>query len=236
MRTDPERARGCCTAASRLGPRRGYYYQLAAAAGWSSLPFLRLIRQPTLIVAGDDDPIIPVVNAADHGAAASRTRELHLYHGGHLALLTEADELAPVIEKFLELSTVAPGGPDGRFRLLLNSTALLRTPDRALLGGSAPSWTTSSSRSSTSTGRARSSRTICPGLRDLGIMGTPYVGYDCSGQSFLLDGMISMELARGDASISTFRGVHSGLAMGSIYLCGSVNRSSGGCRRCRGWS
>src|SRR5206468_10127670 len=37
----------------------------------------------------------------------------------------------------------------------------------------------------------------------------------------LLDGMVAMELARVDSSIATFRGVHSGLAMGSIYLCGS---------------
>ena len=50
-------------AATRAGPRRGYYYQLAATAGWSSLPFLPLLRQPTLVLGGDDDPIIPVVNA-----------------------------------------------------------------------------------------------------------------------------------------------------------------------------
>jgi glutaryl-CoA dehydrogenase len=53
---------------------------------------------------------------------------------------------------------------------------------------------------------------LLPGLHDLGVVGTPYVGYGCPGKSFLLDGMISMELARGDASISTFRGVHSGSA------------------------
>ena len=52
-------------AATRAGPKRGYYYQLAASTGWSSLPFLGLIRQPTLVIGGDDDPIIPVVNAAD---------------------------------------------------------------------------------------------------------------------------------------------------------------------------
>ena len=33
--------------------------------------------------------------------------------------------------------------------------------------------------------------------------------------------MVAMEIARVDASIQTFLGVHSGLAMGSIYLCGS---------------
>ncbi len=62
---------------------------------------------------------------------------------------------------------------------------------------------------------------LIPGLTALGIMGTSYHGYGCPGKSGLLDGMMMMELARGDSSIATFRGVHSGLAMGSIYLCGS---------------
>ncbi len=101
VRTDPAMAARVLHSASRLGPRRGYYYQLAASASWSSLPFLPLIRQPTLVVAGDDDPIIPVVNARVLARGIPRAR-LHLYHGGHLALITEADELAPVVERFLD--------------------------------------------------------------------------------------------------------------------------------------
>jgi poly(3-hydroxyalkanoate) depolymerase len=101
VRDDPERAARALHAASRLGPRRGYYYQLAAGAGWSSLPFLRLIRRPTLVVAGDDDPIIPAVNARVMARCIPDAR-LHLYRGGHLALVTEADELAPVIDRFLD--------------------------------------------------------------------------------------------------------------------------------------
>lgn len=62
---------------------------------------------------------------------------------------------------------------------------------------------------------------ILPAFRALGIAGTPYQGYGCPGNSTLLDGFIAMELARVDPSIATFYGVHSGLAMGSIYLCGS---------------
>jgi glutaryl-CoA dehydrogenase len=58
-------------------------------------------------------------------------------------------------------------------------------------------------------------------LAELGITGLAYQGYGCPGGGPLLDGMIAMELARVDPSISTFMGVHSGLAMGSIYLCGS---------------
>lgn len=101
MRSHPHRARDILHhhAVAPTG-HRGYYYQLAAAAGWSSLPFLRLIRQPTLVLCGDDDPIVPKINARIMGRLIPNA-ELHLYHGGHLALLTEADELAPVIDRFL---------------------------------------------------------------------------------------------------------------------------------------
>ena len=101
VRTDPARAARALHAHSRLGPRRGYYYQLAASAGWSSLPFLSLIRQPTLVLSGDDDPIIPTVNARLLARGIPRAR-LHLYGGGHLALVTEADQLAPVVDAFLD--------------------------------------------------------------------------------------------------------------------------------------
>jgi pimeloyl-ACP methyl ester carboxylesterase len=100
MRTHPEHGAALLHAATRAGPRRGYYYQLAAATGWSSLPFLRLLRQPTLVLCGDDDPIIPVVNARVLARLLPDSR-LHVYHGGHLGILTESAELGPVIEHFL---------------------------------------------------------------------------------------------------------------------------------------
>ncbi len=62
---------------------------------------------------------------------------------------------------------------------------------------------------------------LLPGIRDLKIAGLGYAGYECAGGSTLLAGFVAMELARIDCSIATFFGVHSGLAMGSIYLCGS---------------
>jgi poly(3-hydroxyalkanoate) depolymerase len=101
MRTDPERGASLLHATTRSGPKRGYYYQLAAMTGWSSLPFLRLIRQPTLVMGGDDDPIIPAINPRMQAALIPHAR-LHLYHGGHLGVLTESDVLVPVIESFLE--------------------------------------------------------------------------------------------------------------------------------------
>ena len=62
---------------------------------------------------------------------------------------------------------------------------------------------------------------LLPKFRKLGIAGLPYEGYGCPGRSTTLLGFVMMEMARVDASISTFFGVHTGLAMGSIYLCGS---------------
>ncbi|TDG04958.1 acyl-CoA dehydrogenase [Paraburkholderia guartelaensis] len=62
---------------------------------------------------------------------------------------------------------------------------------------------------------------LIPGIQDLNIVGIGFEGYGCPGGSVLLDGFMAMEIARVDASIATFYGVHSGLAMGSIYLGGS---------------
>lgn len=62
---------------------------------------------------------------------------------------------------------------------------------------------------------------LIPKMAELNIAGLTYDGYGCPNKRFLLEGFLAMEMARIDVSISTFFGVHSGLAMGSIYLCGS---------------
>ena len=99
-RDDPERIAAAMHDGNRVGPSRGYLHQLTAGAGWTSLPFLPLLRQPTLIVAGDDDPIIPLANARLMKLLIPKSR-LHVYRGGHLGLVTEAAELAPVVDGFL---------------------------------------------------------------------------------------------------------------------------------------
>jgi poly(3-hydroxyalkanoate) depolymerase len=91
---------------TRLGPSRGYLYQLAAGMGWTSLPLLPLIRQPTLVLAGDDDPIIPLVNARMLAGLIPHAR-LHVYHGGHVELVLRPDLLAPLVGQFL----TGPGQP-----------------------------------------------------------------------------------------------------------------------------
>ncbi len=62
---------------------------------------------------------------------------------------------------------------------------------------------------------------LIPKFQKLDICGVTYEGYGCKGMPFLMEGVIAMEMARIDASIATFFGVQSGLAMGSIYICGS---------------
>ena len=99
-RADPVSVAAAMHDGNRVGPSRGYLYQLTAGAGWTSVPFLPLVRQPVLILAGDDDPIIPLANARLMQLLIRDSR-LHVYHGGHLGLITEAAELAPVVDGFL---------------------------------------------------------------------------------------------------------------------------------------
>jgi poly(3-hydroxyalkanoate) depolymerase len=107
-RKDPIVARDLLHATTRLGPPRGYYYQLISTLGWTSLPWLPKLRPPTLILAGDDDPIIPVVNARIMNWLIPRSR-LHIYHGGHLELAADPERLAAAVEAFLGADLTAEG-------------------------------------------------------------------------------------------------------------------------------
>ena len=97
-RTDDVRRLFRHTRVSVAGP--GYLYQLAATASWSSLPFLTLIRQPVLVMGGDDDPIVPVANARIL-ANLIPNATLHVFPGGHLEPLTAATDFGPRITQFL---------------------------------------------------------------------------------------------------------------------------------------
>ena len=79
---------------------RGYLYQLIAAAGWTSLPWLRLLTQPTLVMHGSDDPIVPLMNARILSALIRRA-ELHVVDDGHMFLVSKAQDVAPVVHRFL---------------------------------------------------------------------------------------------------------------------------------------
>jgi poly(3-hydroxyalkanoate) depolymerase len=85
------------------GSKVGYLHQMLAGAVWTSLFGLPAVRQETLIVSGTDDPIIPVVNAHIMNALLPHSR-LHLHSGGHIDLVHNAAELAPIVEQFLNES------------------------------------------------------------------------------------------------------------------------------------
>jgi poly(3-hydroxyalkanoate) depolymerase len=107
VRDDHPLARELLHTTTRPITARGYHYQLLATAGWTSLPLLPRVRQPTLILAGDDDPIIPQLNARILHRLIPRS-ELIIYHGGHLDLVTQAGNLAPLVEAFLGAETPSP--------------------------------------------------------------------------------------------------------------------------------
>jgi glutaryl-CoA dehydrogenase len=75
-------------------------------------------------------------------------------------------------------------------------------------------------------GKAEFPFEVLPAMAELGIAGLAYSGYGCPARSFLADGFVALELARIDPSMATFMGVHGGLAMGSIYLCGSEEQKA----------
>jgi poly(3-hydroxyalkanoate) depolymerase len=80
---------------------RGYLGQLYAITGWTSLPWLHTLRQPTLVLAGDDDPIVPLPNGR---ILAHRIPDARLHvvpGGGHLFLLEQPAEMAALVTRFL---------------------------------------------------------------------------------------------------------------------------------------
>ena len=80
--------------------RRGYLMQQLALAGWSSLPWLWRLRQPTLILAGTRDPLIHVANAKLMHRLIPNSR-LQLVDDGHLFLLTSREVVTDSIVRFL---------------------------------------------------------------------------------------------------------------------------------------
>ncbi len=62
---------------------------------------------------------------------------------------------------------------------------------------------------------------LVKGYADLGIAGLSYPEAGQPHPSSLLTGYLALEMAHADASMATFFGVHTGLAMGSIVACGS---------------
>ena len=99
VRKQPELAREFAQTA-RLGSGLGYLYQLLGAAGWTSVLWLHKLRQPTLILHGDEDPLVPPINAKIMHRLIPHSK-LYIFHDGHLGIGTSAQELAQVVDQFL---------------------------------------------------------------------------------------------------------------------------------------
>jgi poly(3-hydroxyalkanoate) depolymerase len=78
----------------------GYLYQLLAVAGWTSLPWLWSLPQPTLVLMGSDDPLVPPINGHIL-AGLIPNAELRMIDDGHLFMVTRPAETAALIEGFL---------------------------------------------------------------------------------------------------------------------------------------
>lgn len=86
---------------------RGYLYQLIAMLGWTSLPALPFLSKETLVMMGDDDQIVPLVNGRILASAIPNARLEVMHGGGHLFLLTHAEESVAVLREFLDAPEVA---------------------------------------------------------------------------------------------------------------------------------
>ena len=91
----------------------GYAYQLVAAWGWTSIHWLHALRQSTLVIAGSDDPIVPLANARIM-AWLIPNADLYVIDDGHLFLVTRASEIAGVVRKFLTFERGGRHGPVSR--------------------------------------------------------------------------------------------------------------------------
>ena len=85
----------------RWQSRLGYYLQLAAVSGWTSIHWLHRLTMPTLILAGADDPLVPLINPRLMRRLIPNA-ELKVFDCGHLFLMTRRAESAAAIDEFLD--------------------------------------------------------------------------------------------------------------------------------------
>ncbi|MCU1454137.1 MAG: alpha/beta fold hydrolase [Acidimicrobiales bacterium] len=86
---------------TRPPSRLGYMTQLIAAGTFSSLAWLPLVVVPTLVLCGDDDPLVPTVNAHILAHRLPNAQLSIVANAGHLLLMDSVDEVVPIIEQFL---------------------------------------------------------------------------------------------------------------------------------------
>lgn len=88
----------------RLSPPtpRGYFYQLLAMLGWTSVPALPFMSKETLILMGDDDQIVPLANGKFLNSLIPNSELVVMKGGGHLFLLSHSDDSIAAIVEFLD--------------------------------------------------------------------------------------------------------------------------------------
>jgi poly(3-hydroxyoctanoate) depolymerase len=84
----------------------GYYGQLLASMGWTSIHWLHQLRQPTLVMAGKDDAIVPPINARIL-ARLIPNATFRIFKGGHLFALTEKEQVASLVHAFLRKGDIS---------------------------------------------------------------------------------------------------------------------------------
>jgi poly(3-hydroxyoctanoate) depolymerase len=103
VRTDPALLQEHMEIRSRTKPSlRGHYVQLRATLTWTSVPWLRTLRVPILVIAGSDDRIVPVVNARLLASMARDARLEIIQGGSHLCAIQEPEKTSGLIKDFLE--------------------------------------------------------------------------------------------------------------------------------------
>lgn len=108
-RTDPDALlHGSVARFSEAPSQAGYLGQLDAISFWTGIPWLRTLRQPTLVLNGDDDPIIPVLNGRILAHCIPNARLHVVPGGGHLFLLEKPAESADLVANFLQQPLTTP--------------------------------------------------------------------------------------------------------------------------------
>ncbi len=79
----------------------GHVWQMVAGATWSTLPRLHRISAPTLVITGDDDPLLPPLNSRILNRLIPGSELQIIPGGGHLLLFDSVDDVAPLINNFL---------------------------------------------------------------------------------------------------------------------------------------
>ena len=100
FRTDPDLVRRFWQHVQAHEAQIGYFWQLFAASGWTSIFWLHRLKQPTLVLVGEDDPIVPPINGRLLAKRIPNAR-LESLPCGHLFVFTYTHQTAALVQEFL---------------------------------------------------------------------------------------------------------------------------------------